>query len=81
MDLTDGEMDTVESAKAFADDNGYTFPRYFDTAGEGVSSYGITSIPTTYFIDSKGYIYAYQIGQLTGDRLESFIDDMLSAEE
>ncbi|MBQ9277336.1 MAG: TlpA family protein disulfide reductase [Lachnospiraceae bacterium] len=64
IDLTDGSRDTVESAKAFVDDKGFSFPIGFDTEYDGAYTYAVSSIPMTFFIDKDGVIQAYQIGTI-----------------
>ena len=59
VNLTDGNTETKESALAFLNEAGYQFPVYFDLDGEAAEAYHIRSIPTTYFINSQGYMVAY----------------------
>ncbi|MDR2903184.1 MAG: redoxin domain-containing protein [Clostridiales bacterium] len=56
VDLVDGQQETVETGAAYIAEQGFTFPVYFDTLGEGGTFYGIRSIPTTIFIDAEGSI-------------------------
>lgn len=69
VNLTDGQSETLDSAKFFISSMGYTFPVYFDTTSEAAYVYGIQSIPTTFFIDSDGYLVAYYEGSMDGDTL------------
>lgn len=69
VDLADGVHESTESGKAFIEESGYTFPVYFDTKSEGAVAYGITSIPTTLFIDKDGYIVSKYSGSLTEKKL------------
>lgn len=78
IDLTDGARDTVESASAFVEEQGYSFPILFDTEYEGASTYGINSIPTTFFINARGEIEAYQIGALTEEVLFNQLEIMVN---
>lgn len=64
IDLTDGSRDTVESAKTFVDEKGFSFPIGFDTEYDGAYTYAVSSIPMTFFIDKDGVIQAYQIGTI-----------------
>jgi thiol-disulfide isomerase/thioredoxin len=61
VDLT-SDRETIEDAKAYLEENGLTFPVYFDVDEDGASTYGITAIPTTYFINSDGFIVTGQVG-------------------
>lgn len=61
VDLVNGQRETVESGKKYIEDNDYSFPVYFDTTQEAGDTYGISSIPSTLFIDKDGYVVvAYQ---------------------
>ena len=59
VNLTDGTGETLDSAKAFLEEAGYSFPVYFDTQSLGAAAYGVSSIPRTYFIDAEGVAVAY----------------------
>ncbi len=67
VNLTDGYSETVETAQAYIDGAGYTFPVYFDSNQDAAYTYYVTSIPTTYFIDDNGNLIAYAQGALTED--------------
>ncbi len=56
VDLTDGQRETPDLGAAYVEEQGFTFPVYFDIHQEGADAYGIRSIPTTIFIDKDGYI-------------------------
>lgn len=75
-----GGRETEESAKAFIEEAGYTFPVYFDTTYEAASTYGASSIPLTYFIDSDGYAIAYGQGALDAATLQRGIDMIYTPE-
>ena len=57
IDLVDGQRETKEKGAEYVQGQGFTFPVYFDL-GEAATAYGIRSIPTTYFIDARGYLIA-----------------------
>jgi peroxiredoxin len=38
------------------------YPVLLDTQGDVTQNYGLVGVPTTFFIDAKGFIKAYQIG-------------------
>ncbi|MBQ1195502.1 MAG: redoxin domain-containing protein [Clostridia bacterium] len=69
VNLTDGEVETMQSASAFIDSMGYSFPIYFDLTSEAAYTYGIRSIPTTYFISARGNLVAYAEGALDYETL------------
>lgn len=74
INATDGGRETVDTAKAFLAESGYTFPVYFDTGYEANTAYGVTGLPTTFFIDAEGYGVAYASGAISGDLLLQGID-------
>ncbi len=61
--------DTRAAAVSCIEDGGYTFPVLFDVRGEAQTAYSIQSFPTTFFIDSEGYLVTYAIGSLTEENL------------
>ena len=73
VNMTDGSQETLESASACIETNGYTFPVFYDTALSAAMAYGVSSLPTTYFIDAEGSAIAYGIGAMRLEVLESGI--------
>lgn len=69
-----GGRETLEKAKEFIDDSGYTFPVYYDTKVYASVIYGASSIPLTFFIDSDGYLAGYVPGRTTADVLYKGIE-------
>ena len=65
VNLTDGTQETVETASVFIKDSGFTFPVYYDTSMEAATAYWVSSIPTTYFIDSNGNLITGANGMLS----------------
>jgi len=66
--------DTQADAQAVVDTNGYTFPVLFDLNGTAGRTYGISSFPTTYFIDAEGYLITGAIGAINAATLQKGID-------
>ena len=64
VNLTDGVSETQESAQSYIDSMGFTFPVYFDLMSEAAYTYGIQSIPTTFFIDADGNVVASYVGAM-----------------
>lgn len=73
IDMTDGERDTAESVKQFISDNGYSFPVYLDKYMDAATGYGVDSIPTTVFFDSKGNVIEYKVGAISETQLEGML--------
>ena len=72
--------DSMEDAKSLIEENGFTFPVYFDTTNEASYLYGASSIPMTFFIDEKGDLITYARGALSADLLEQGIGYIYKAE-
>lgn len=74
VNVTDGKQETMATAKAFIEEEGYTFPVFFDTKLEAVGTYGVSGFPTTFFIDAAGQLVTYRQGMLDLATLEIGID-------
>ncbi len=79
INMTDGSRETVTSASEFIEDQGYTFPVLYDTETDAAAAYSANSLPTTYFIDAKGYVIAQATGAISGDTLQRGIDMITEA--
>lgn len=65
VDLVDGSRETTELGAAHIEEQGYTFPVFYDSDQDAAKKYGITSIPTTVFINADGYIVTSARGAIT----------------
>ena len=74
VNMTDGSRETVEAAKKFIEDSGYSFPIYFDTDLDAAMTYGVNSLPSTYFIDAEGHAIARGQGAIDAETLKYGID-------
>ena len=74
LNMTDGSRETVETASAFIEKQGYTFPVFYDTEMDAAMKYGAYSLPTTFFIDADGYAIAQATGAISGETLQRGID-------
>ena len=70
---------TQEEVEQFLEDNGYTFPVVMDLTGETLYYYAISAFPTTFMIDSNGNVYGYVPGALTGDIMESIVQQTMDS--
>lgn len=69
VNMTDGYQETVESAKEYIEEQGYSFPVYYDIKSEAAMAYYVYSIPMTFFIDSEGKMVAYAQSAINKDVL------------
>ena len=78
VDLVDGAYETREGAIAFAENQGYSFPLFFDELGEGAMAYEISAIPLTVVINAEGRIVDTHLGTMSSDELQALIDKVLN---
>ena len=74
VNMTDGSRETLEIAKDFVAESGFSFPVFYDVNYEAAVTYGVSSLPTTYFIASDGTLTAYAMGAIDADTLQRGID-------
>jgi cytochrome c biogenesis protein CcmG/thiol:disulfide interchange protein DsbE len=74
VDLVDGQRETTSTGKKYIEAQGYKFPVYFDTEQQAALAYGIQAIPTTFFIDTDGYIVAGKQGGMDEETLRKYIE-------
>ena len=78
INMTDGSRETVETASAFIAEQGYSFPVFYDTDQDAAATYGVYSLPTTYFIDEEGNAIAQATGAIDEEILQQGIDMIIS---
>ena len=67
-DAMQGE--TREKADAYLEESGFTFPVYFDLDYQGITAYGVTGFPHTYFVDGAGNLQLYAPGMISAAGLQ-----------
>lgn len=77
VNLTDGSRETVAGVTQFMEEEGYTFPVYFDTTMEAATIYGAYSIPMTFLIDDEGFPVHYQAGAMPEDTIEQLVEALI----
>ena len=81
LNATDGSRETKKIADEFIAETGYTFPilyDFFEEDGEDINQlgsyiYGISSLPSTIFIDSEGFIASAHLGTMDEETLSDYI--------
>jgi len=73
VNLADGQRETRDTAQAFLDEKGYTFPVVFD-AGSVANLYEVYSIPSTFVLDKNGVIVEMFLGSTNQKDLEKAIE-------
>lgn len=69
---TDGK----EKVRKFAEEKGVTFPILLDTDIKVTTTYKVITIPTSYFVDTKGVIQDKFIGPMTVQEMEKRVADL-----
>ena len=73
VNMTTSSRESFEKAAAFIDEQGYSFPVFYDLDGTAADAYRVYSLPTTYFIDAEGYGIAQATGAIDRETLEKGI--------
>ncbi len=73
-----GDEKDAEGIARFLEDNGYTYPVLMDEGATLQLPYYITAFPTTFIINPDGNVLGYIPGAMTGDIMESVIDQARS---
>jgi cytochrome c biogenesis protein CcmG/thiol:disulfide interchange protein DsbE len=63
--------DLASEARTFVTVHGLTFPMLDDGSGGVTSSYGISQVPETYVLDSRGKVVAHLAGPVNGSEFAS----------
>lgn len=69
-------IDPHLDVKAFVDENGITFPIPLDEEDKVNETYQVLSIPTTYFIDTKGNIGNKYVGAMNLDTMKQYTKEL-----
>ena len=75
VNMTDGYSETVAGTKQFIEENGYSFPVYFDTSYEAYQAYGVTAIPMTLFIDADGKLITSVLGAMSESTFAGYLQE------
>ena len=65
-----GGRETQADAEALLEEEGYTFPVLFDLDLDAAMTYGVTALPTTYFLDAEGNLVAWAQGAIDAETLQ-----------
>lgn len=64
--------DSNESASAFLEKYGIRYANYLDN-GNQLAAAGVTTMPTTFFIDDRGYIVKTHAGELSAADIDAIV--------
>ena len=68
--------DTTESASAFLTKYGIKYANYLDD-GDQLAAAGVTTMPTTVFINADGYVVKTRAGELTTEDIDNILQNSL----
>ena len=77
VNCVDGSRDTVESATAYYEEMGFTFPLYFDITYSAADGYNVAEYPETVFIKADGTIKGTFSGSIPENVLKSNVQELL----
>ncbi len=64
-------LEAEDEVRQYVQQGGYSWTFVLDTTGGVTADYGITAIPTSFFLDKEGVIQAVNIGAMTKRAMES----------
>lgn len=68
--------DTTESASAFLTKYGIKYANYLDD-GDQLAAVGVTTMPTTFFVNADGYIVKTRAGEITTKDIDDILQNNL----
>ncbi|MEG1800975.1 MAG: TlpA disulfide reductase family protein [Oscillospiraceae bacterium] len=78
MDALDGQQETLSAVNKYLDKQQFkNLVPHLDKYGEALSVFGVTSFPTTVFIDSEGNMYNAVIGATGYNQVKEILDGEL----
>lgn len=77
INATDGQQETVDSATAWYNEQGLSYPIYLDTSGEAVAAGQVMYLPTTYLLDAQGNVVFAESGALDAERGAALVASVL----
>ena len=78
LDVPSGADETVEKVEQFLKDEGHTnIVSHYDSYAEGCYMFGLSSFPTTVYMDKDGYLFDATIGKTNYDAVKQIIESML----
>lgn len=70
-------LDNREDINLFLQETKVTFLIFLDETGSVSDTYLVNSIPTTFLIDRNGVIRHFQVGPMSAQQLQDYLDEML----
>lgn len=80
VNLTDGDRETFDTASSYIKKQQFHFPVFYDLDMTASSTYYVSSIPQTFFINADGQIVSYAKGAMTKNAIEEQIKRIINKE-
>lgn len=77
VDLVDGSRETEETGRRYIEANNFEFPVYVDLFGKMASTYGVMSIPSSFFVNEKGQVVQTTLGAMSEATLRANLEKLL----
>lgn len=74
LDIIGFNGETEDMGRSFIEEQGYSFPVYYDTQMEATYTLGLRSLPMTLFLDSDGNMTAMANGRIDKETIQKGID-------
>jgi len=68
-----------QTVQNYVNSNDMRYPIALDFDGRVAGRYGVAGFPTTYFLDAEGRIVARHVGQLSSEKAEDYLQQLLTA--
>ena len=69
--------ETEESGRAYVEEQGFSFPVYYDKEMDAVITYGIQAFPTTYILNSNGELVTGGSGMISKATLQELLNEVM----
>ena len=69
--------ETEESGRAYVEEQGFTFPVYYDLEMDVVLNYGIRAFPTTYILNGEGRLVTGGSCMITKETLQELLEQVM----
>lgn len=69
--------ESEESGRAYVEEQGFTFPVYYDLEMDAVINYGIQAFPTTYILNEEGRLVTGGSGMISKDILMELLGQVM----
>jgi peroxiredoxin len=70
-------QETAEQVKAYREEMNLSFPMALDRGGSVATTYRVSGLPTSVFVDVDGVVRAIHRGALVESTLQGYLDDLL----